>query len=124
MGYLFQTLLYPQEIPAIAGITISDHTFYDIAMELAALGPIFILKEKSSSFWEQIDDLYAKKATLESISFILGDSIDLTQQEEDFLITSLGATPIDLGAQRYLASHCIVFVLMTLKESGLFKNTL
>ena len=60
--------------------------------------------------------LDSSKAENQSLSFILGDHVDLTYQECEFLIENLGATGVSLGPQSYLASHCIIYVLMELKK--------
>ena len=116
MARLFQTILDPKNQKQIEGITLRPKSFLQSASELARKGPIFLLQEDGLHFLDYSDELINKKAGVNSLIFILSDHIDLKPQEKEYLIERLGATQISLGSQSYLASHCIIFLLMKLKE--------
>ena len=113
---LFQILLNSQDTEQLKGIVLAKKSFFQLASELAQEGILFLLRETAVPFQEQLRQLDSSKAENQSLSFILGDHVDLTYQECEFLIENLGATGVSLGPQSYLASHCIIYVLMELKK--------
>jgi tRNA pseudouridine-54 N-methylase len=113
---LFQTLLDPEHSPQYAGISITAKSFREMAASVSAEGVLFLLTERGDQFQTHLPRVLAGEHAGGAISFVLGDHMDLEREEEDFLIETLGAIPISLGAKSYLASHCIVFLLMTLQK--------
>ena len=117
IALLFQTLLDPKNPTKIEGITLENKSFLEIAETLAQEGPVFLLHENSPPFKKYLGELEKHKAQTGSITFILSDHLDLEKQDETFLLKKLEAIPISLGSKSYLASQCIVFVLMELNKS-------
>jgi len=115
---LFQTLLNPQNTAQIKGIIVRNKSFAQIASELAQDGQLLLLQEKGLQLWEQLSKLDEPQFENQSLSFVLGDHVDLTSQEIEFLIEQLRAIPVSLGTQSYLASHCIIYSLIELKKRG------
>ncbi len=120
MARLFQQLLDTQKPTFIEGITLSNTSFFQVAERLAQDGALFHLKEGGISFQEHLTDNFKEISVQHSLNFILSDSVDLEDYEEDHLVQKLSAIPISLGAQSYLASHCIQFLLLQLKKCELF----
>ncbi|MHA1264296.1 MAG: hypothetical protein ACTSRS_03595 [Candidatus Helarchaeota archaeon] len=112
MARLFQTLLHPTNPPFYKGIIRSRKPFFEIATELSQLGPLFLLKESAPSF----QDILTSLPPASIFTFILSDFVDLQPSEERLLIKELHARPISLSLTSYLASHCIIFVLMHLRK--------
>jgi tRNA (pseudouridine54-N1)-methyltransferase len=113
---LFQALLVPQIGEYSKGIRVTSASFLEVSSALAQQGPLFLLQEKVAPLRERLATFAKSKAALESVSFVLGDHLDLTEEENRFLKEELEAIPVSLGAESYLASHCIVFVLMELQK--------
>lgn len=119
---LFQSLLNPQNPTQIKGITIGNKSFIQVASELAEEGILFLLQESALQFQEQLPKFNDSQFESQSLSFVLGDHVDLTNQETEFLSQKLGAIAISLGPQSYLASHCILYVLIELKKRNLLST--
>lgn len=119
---LFQTLLAPQIGEYSKGIRVTPNSFMEVSSVLAQQGPLFLLQERSTPFRAQLVSLMKRKSAFESISFVLGDQLDLTKEDNRFLLEELKAIPVSLGAESYLASHCIVFVLTELKQLNFLSN--
>ena len=116
---LFQTLLDPQNTVQTDGITIANKSFAQVASELAQDGLLFLLQENALQLREQLPQFNDPQFENQSLSFVLGDHVDLTSQETEFLTNQLGAIAVGLGPQSYLASHCIIYVLMELQKMNL-----
>ena len=112
MARLFQGILKGSQFE---GISITDKSFLQLASELTQIGPIVLLQEDSLPYSDYLNELNKVKENIESLTFILSDHIDLEPSEKDLLRNKLGATLISLGSESYLASHCIIFLLMKLK---------
>ncbi|MHA1276088.1 MAG: hypothetical protein ACTSQ8_02775 [Candidatus Helarchaeota archaeon] len=112
MAKLFREILDPTNPIQKAGISITADSFLDTAANLGKIGTLFLLKEDAPLFnYHFVEE---KKGT--TTSFILSDHLNLEAAEENYLINELGATPINLGPKSYLASHCIIFLLMELQN--------
>lgn len=119
---LFQTLLTPQSDEYFKGIRITPTSFPDVSSLLAQQGPLFLLQENATPLRNRLATVAKSKGAFESVSFVLGDHLDLTNEENRFLLEELESIPVGLGVESYLASHCIVFVLMELKKLTFFSN--
>ncbi len=113
---LFQQILDPDQLSQHAGISITAKSFRAMATSLSAKGKLFLLKENAEQFQTHLPHVLAGEDAGPAMIFVLGDHMDLEQEEEDFLIEKQGAIPISLGTKSYLASHCIAFLLMALKK--------
>jgi len=122
LARLFQTFLDPQRATHIEGISLESKSFLEVAHELAQHGWVFLLGENFPPFETYLKGLNHKKSEIKSLSFILSDNIDLEKQEEERLIKELDAKPISLGTKSYLASHCIIFLLIELNRLHFFNN--
>ncbi|HUX98807.1 MAG TPA: hypothetical protein VMV49_04590 [Candidatus Deferrimicrobium sp.] len=116
MAQLFQMILDPNNSKQLEGVYLTNSAFLQVAQELAQEGPLILLQEKTLPLQDYFNELKNKVINLDSIIFILGDSLDLKNDELEFLVKELNAIPVTLGSQSYLASHCIVFVLMELEK--------
>ena len=56
-----------------------------------------------------MEDLEKQIKEKDSLCFVLGSQYDLTQEQEEVLL-NLGAIPMSVGKQNYLASHVITIV--------------
>lgn len=116
MAKQFQNLLDSNQKDHVKGITLATKSFLNLASELAQKGPLLLLQENSLPIWEYLNEIKEKKTKISSLIFVLSDHIDLDPDEKEFLMKQLGAIPVGLGSQSYLASHCITFLLMELKK--------
>lgn len=118
MAKLFQLFLKPGVSSLPQGIKMSTTSFVQVIKNLAQDGPLFLLKEGATPIQEYINNNLERISSKSSLNFILSDSVDLECDEEEYLINHLDAIPISLGAESYLASHCIIFLLMKMKQHG------
>jgi len=116
LARLFQRLLDPQHPASIKGIVVSNTSFLQVAENLSKEGALFLLKEGSPAFPQYLKDNIEGVLDQSSLTFILSDYTDLEQDEEQFFLKNLNATPISLGTQSHLASHCIIFLLLELQK--------
>jgi tRNA (pseudouridine54-N1)-methyltransferase len=113
---LFQALLMPLDSNHYKGILLTTKSFLEVSSALAQQGPLFLLQENAAPLRDQLEPFAKSESAFESVTFVLGDHFDLTKEENRFLLEELEAIPVSLGAESYLASHCIVFVMMELKK--------
>jgi len=116
LARLFQRLLDPQHPASIKGIVVSNTSFLQVAENLSKEGALFLLKEGSPAFPQYLKDNIEGILDQSSLTFVLSDYTDLEQDEEQFFLKNLNATPISLGTQSHLASHCIIFLLLELQK--------
>jgi len=101
---------------------VTTNSFPEVSSALAQQGPLFLLQENAAPLRDHLTTFAKSKCAFESFSFVLGDHLDLTKEENIFMLEKLEAIPVSLGAESYLASHCIVFVLMELKKLSFLSN--
>ena len=99
-------------VNSVKGISVSNHTFLQVAENLSKKGPLILLKEGAPMFSQYLADNTGELLDQSSLTFVLSDYVDLELDEEDYILNKLKATTIGFGTQSYLASHCIVFLLM------------
>lgn len=122
MAKLFQSFLQPGVSNLPKGVMITKTSFVQLTQKLGQKGPLFLLKEGATPIQEYINDNLENISSNSSLNFVLSDSVDLERNEEDFLINTLYAIPISLGANSYLASHCIIFLLMKMKQHNIWNS--
>jgi len=91
-----------EEIRSTPGVYISRRSFFDVIDELKEISKIVYLKE---------DGTDVREFTIpEEVTFVLGDDKDLTEEEEE-AVMSCAPSKICLGPLSLHADHCMIVVL-------------
>jgi tRNA (pseudouridine54-N1)-methyltransferase len=90
------------EIRSTPGVYISRRSFFDVINELKEVSKIVYLKEDGTDVREF--------AIPEEVTFVLGDDKDLTEEEEE-AVMSCEPSKICLGPLSLHADHCMIVVL-------------
>ena len=103
------------EMRSSPGIYISRRSFFDVVNELKDISKIVYLKENG-------DDIRTF-AVPDDVTFILGDDKDLTEEEEEAVMSCL-PSKICLGPLSLHADHCMIVVLNEIdRQRGIAPRT-
>ena len=92
------------------GIYVSERDYQEVLSNISKDSQIFYLKEEG-------EDIRTVSQLPEDCTFVLGDDQDLTEAEEEILM-SYEPTKVSLGPTSYHADHCITLVNNELDRRG------
>ena len=98
---LIQILSKPEE----SGILKENISFDDLIEKISEDSRLYYLTPDGS----EISELEKRENQKERLCFVLGSQYDLTEEQEA-LLSKIGATHISIGKKDYLASHVITIV--------------